>query len=99
MCNTMGVEATAPRLFSFYTTMATQTSVPNEKLSVWYFAVRYSILRTEQTIKYSRELDLSTSYDELQLEQLRDLEQFLKMSWDVWMDDMGAVLLPAEVAK
>ena len=79
--------------------MATQTSVPNVKLSVWYFAVRYSILRTEQTIKYSRELDLSTSYDELQLEQLRDLEQFLKMSWDVWMDDMGAVLLPAEVAK
>jgi hypothetical protein len=99
VCNTIGVEATAPRLFSFYTTMATQTSVPNEKLSVWYFAVRYSILRTEQAIKYSRELDLSTSYDELQLEQLRDLEQFLKMSWDVWMDDMGAVLLPAEVAK
>lgn len=99
MCNTMGVEATAPRLFSFYTTMATQTSVPNEKLSVWYFAVRYSILRTEQAIKYSRELDLSTSYDELQLEQLRDLEQFLKMSWDVWMDDMGAILLPAEVAQ
>jgi hypothetical protein len=99
VCNTIGVEATAPRLFSFYTTMATQTSVPNEKLSVWYFAVRYSILRTEQAIKYSRELELSTSYDELQLEQLRDLEQFLKMSWDVWMDDMGAVLLPAEVVK
>ena len=99
MCNTMGVEATAPRLFSFYTTMATQTSVPNEKLSVWYFAVRYSILRTEQAIKYTQELGLSSAYDELQLEQLRDLEQFLKMSWDVWMDDMGAVLLPAEVAK
>ena len=80
--------------------MATHTSVPNEKLSVWYFAVRYSILRTEQAIKYNRELDLSTSYDELQLEQLRDLEQFLKMSWDVWMDDMGAVLLhPSEVLK
>jgi len=95
----MGVEATAPRLFSFYTTMATQTSVPNEKLSVWYFAVRYSILRTEQAIKYSRDLDLSTSYDELQLEQLHDLEQFLKMSWDVWMDDMGAILLSPEVLK
>ena len=80
--------------------MATRTSVPNEKLSVWYYAVRYSILRTEQAIKYTRELELSTSYDELQLEQLRDLEQFLKMSWDVWMDDMGAVLLhPSEVLK
>ena len=96
----MGVEATAPTPFSFYTTMATQTSVPNEKLSVWYFAVRYSILRTEQAIKYTQELGLSSAYDELQLEQLRDLEQFLKMSWDVWMDDMGAVLLhPSEVLK
>lgn len=99
MCNTIGVEATAPTPFSFYTTMATQTSVPNEKLSVWYFAVRYSILRTEQAIKDREALGLSSSYDELQLEQLRDLEQFLKMSWDVWMDDMGAILLPAEVVK
>jgi hypothetical protein len=79
--------------------MATQTSVPNEKLSVWYFAVRYSILRTEQAIKDREALGLSSSYDELQLEQLRDLEQFLQMSWDVWMDDMGAILLPAEVVK
>jgi hypothetical protein len=53
--------------------MATQTSVPNEKLSVWYYAVRYSILRTEQTIEYTQELGLSSAYDELQLEQLRDL--------------------------
>jgi hypothetical protein len=79
--------------------MATHTSVPNEKLSVWYFAVRYSILRTEQVIKDREALGLSSSYDELQLEQLRDLEQFLQMSWDVWMDDMGAILLPAEVVK
>ena len=80
--------------------MATHTSVPNEKLSVWYFAVRYSILRTEQAIKDREALGLSSSYDELQLEQLRDLEQFLQMSWDVWMDDMGAVLLhPSEVLK
>ena len=95
----MGVEATAPTPFSFYTIMATHTSVPNEKLSVWYFAVRYSILRTEQAIKDREALGLSSSYDELQLEQLRDLEQFLQMSWDVWMDDMGAILLPVEVAK
>ena len=79
--------------------MATQTSVPNEKLSVWYFAVRYSILRTEQAIKYSRELDLSTSYDELQLEQLRDLEQFLKMSWDAWMDSMETTSNHQEAVK
>ena len=79
--------------------MATHTSVPNEKLSVWYFAVRYSILRTEQAIKDREALGLSSSYDELQLEQLRDLEQFLQMSWDVWMGDMGAILLPAEVVK
>lgn len=94
-----GCGGDSPTPFSFYTTMATQTSVPNEKLSVWYFAVRYSILRTEQAIKDREALGLSSSYDELQLEQLRDLEQFLQMSWDVWMDHMGAILLPAEVVK
>ena len=100
MCATLWVWRRQPHaFFLFYTTMATQTSVPNEKLSVWYFAVRYSILRTEQAIKDREALGLSSSYDELQLEQLRDLEQFLQMSWDVWMDDMGAILLPAEVVK
>jgi hypothetical protein len=79
--------------------MATHTSVPNEKLSPWYFAVHYSILRMEDAIKHTEELGLSAKYDKHQLEQLRDLEQFLKMSWDVWMDDMGAVLLPAEELK
>jgi hypothetical protein len=79
--------------------MATHTSVPNEKLSPWYFAVHYSILRMEEAIKYTQELGLSAKYDEHQLEQLRDLEQFLKMSWDVWMDDMGAIRLSPEVLK
>jgi hypothetical protein len=79
--------------------MATQTSVPCEKLSPWYFAVNYSILRMEQAIAHSEELGLTPTYDYCQLDQLRDLEQFLKMSWDVWMESLGAVSLPAEVLE
>jgi hypothetical protein len=79
--------------------MATHTSVPNEKLSPWYFAVHYSILRMEEAIKCTEELGLSATYDKHQLEQLCDLEQFLKMSWDVWMDDMSTARLPSEASK
>jgi hypothetical protein len=99
VCNTMGVEATAPTPFFFlhdygYPNLRAQRKAQRLVLRCPLLDSAY---RTNHQIH--RELDLSTSYDELQLEQLRDLEQFLKMSWDVWMDDMGAVLLPAEVAK
>ena len=32
----------------------------------------------------------NASYDMRQLEQLEDMEMFLKMSWDQWMDDLGS---------
>jgi len=32
----------------------------------------------------------NASYDMRQLEQLDDMEMFLKMSWDQWMDDLGS---------
>jgi hypothetical protein len=33
----------------------------------------------------------------LQLQQLQDLEQFLKMSWDAWMDGIEARQTAREV--
>jgi hypothetical protein len=95
----MGVEATAPTPFFFlhdYGNPHLRAQRKAQRL-VLRCALLDSAYRTSHQIQ--RELGLSTSYDELQLEQLRDLEQFLKMSWDVWMDDMGAILLPAEVVK
>jgi hypothetical protein len=70
--------------------MATHTSVPNINLSPWYFSVRWAIHHVESSIAYSREHGFSTVYDEYHLAHLQELEQFLKMSWDIWMDELAA---------
>jgi len=69
--------------------MDTHTSFPSEKLSPWYFSVRWAIYHVESSIARCVEHGLSTTYDEQQLVKLQDLEQFLKMSWDVWMDELA----------
>jgi hypothetical protein len=65
--------------------MATQTSLPNEKLSPWYFAARYAAMVMEQRIAVAQEQDLPCEYDKCQLERLWELEQFLDSSWNAWM--------------
>jgi hypothetical protein len=95
----MGVEATAPTPFFFLHDYGNPNLRAQRKAQrlVLRCALLNSAYRTSHQIQ--PRAGPVHAYDELQLEQLRDLEQFLKMSWDVWMDDMGAVLLPAEVAK
>jgi len=60
------------------------------KLSPWYFSVSWARMQLEQKIQQFQDWGLSTSYDEIQLERLLDLEQFLKMTWDERMDAMVA---------
>jgi hypothetical protein len=67
------------------------------KLSSWYFSVHWARLALEQRIEHCRELSLPTNYDEYQAQQLLDLEQFLKMSWDQWMDRIEASQAALEV--
>jgi hypothetical protein len=69
----------------------TCTKVDNTKLSPWYFAVHWSVVHLQEKIADSERLGLvDPTYDMLQLKQLQDLEQFLKMSWDAWMDGIEA---------
>lgn len=68
--------------------MAIVTNLPTDKLSSWYFAVRWSTYHIEQAVARQEAHGLDSTYDRLQLEMLADLEQFLKMSWDVIMDDL-----------
>jgi len=70
--------------------MATTTNLPNGNLSTWYYAVKWGIYHIEQSIERSKQAGFKATYDEHQLRQLEDLEQFLKMSWDKWMDDLVA---------
>lgn len=62
------------------------TSLDNGKLSAYYFAIRWAINSVEERIAQAERLGLNANYDKHQLETLRDMEQFLKMSWDTWME-------------
>ena len=64
----------------------THTQVENTKLSPWYFGVNWAVMTLQQKVASLEEQGLNANYDMLQLQQLQDLEQFLKMSWDRWMD-------------
>jgi hypothetical protein len=52
------------------------------KLGNWYFAVTWAIGGMEYSVKRYKEWGIPNRYEEQQLERLRDLEQFLKMTWD-----------------
>ena len=79
--------------------MATHTSVPNENLSRWYFAVTWSQYLLRQAIADAEAAGRDPSYHVAQLVQLDDLAQFLKMSWDVWLDQLQAGYVAAEVEE
>jgi hypothetical protein len=66
--------------------MATHTSLPNEKLSPWYFATRYAAMVLERRIALADEKEWPCEYDKRQLEVLMELEEFLNSSWNTWMD-------------
>lgn len=68
--------------------MNTHTPVDNFKLSPWYYAVSWARRVLQDKIRKCEELDFNPVYDIYQLEQLDDLEQFLKMSWDEWMQSI-----------
>ena len=75
----------------------THTQLENTKLSPWYFAVHWAGIHLQERIVDSERLGVDPTYDMLQLQQLQDLEQFLKMSWDQWMDAIEASQTALEV--
>ena len=73
------------------------TRIENTKLSPWYFAVNWAIITLQQKVALSEERGFDTAYDIRQLQQLEDLQQFLKMSWDQWLDAIEARQTDVEV--
>ena len=72
-------------------------AVSRSNLSPWYYAVSWSRHTLQAQINRYKEMGLNTAYDEKQLQQLIELEQFLKMSWDQWMDDLTGSKIAQEV--
>jgi hypothetical protein len=75
----------------------THTQLENTKLSPWYFAVHWSVIQLQEKVAEMERLGVDPTYDIRQLRQLQELEQFLKMSWDQWMDAIEARQTALEV--
>lgn len=73
------------------------TKVENVKLSPWFFAVNWAIITLQQKIADMEQVGNHPVYDIHQLHQLQDLEQFLKMSWDQWLERLEAGQTAQEV--
>ena len=76
------------------------TQIDNLKLSPWYYAVLAAKAVLQQKITEIEEAGIvSPSFYIARLEELEDLEQFLKMSWDNWMDSLSTRQTVVEESK
>ena len=55
-------------------------------LCPWYFAVGWARLRVQQSVRQAKEYGWNNTYEEIQLQRLIELEQFIKMTWDQVLD-------------
>jgi hypothetical protein len=69
--------------------MATHTSLPNVKLNPWSAAARWAVIVVQERIAAGERDGYRTDYDAYMLKELLDMEQFLKMSWDVYMHELA----------
>ena len=76
------------------------TPIDNLKLSPWYYAVLAAKAVMQEKITQMEEAGLvSPSFYIARLEELEDLEQFLKMSWDEWMESLASRQTAVEESK
>jgi hypothetical protein len=68
--------------------MTHQTTIPPEKLSTWYFAIRWGRFALEQTnLDYARG-GYNTEYNTEVINQLLEIEATLQGEWDAYMDSI-----------
>lgn len=78
--------------------IASTVPVPIEKLSYWRFAVSHAMWALEQRIEVAKERGYNSDYDKTHLKSLQDLEMFMVMSWDKWLDDTNTQIRELQVA-
>lgn len=70
------------------------------KLSRWYYAVlAVKPVLQEKIMQMEIAGLVSPDYYISKLEELEDLEQFLKMSWDQWLDSLATGQTAVEESK
>ena len=76
------------------------TPIDNLKLSPWYYAVLAAKAVMQEKITQMEEAGIaSPAFYIARLAELEDLEQFLKMSWDQWMESLASRQTAVEESK
>lgn len=68
--------------------MKTTFDLPTEKLTQWHYAVSWVKIVLQQKIDRMQEYNITCTYDQEKLEVLEDLDMFLQMSWNEFMDNI-----------
>ena len=68
--------------------MKTSAVIPAEFLSSWYFSVRWSRTMLEAENNRFKERGWDTTYNDRVLGDLLDIENFLQVSWDSYMESI-----------
>jgi hypothetical protein len=66
-------------------------TIPEEnatRLSIWYFAVRWSRFALEDKVKMYQRTNQPCAYDEACLLTLMEVEKFLEGTWEDYMDTL-----------
>jgi hypothetical protein len=80
--------------------MNSTTPIDNLKLSPWYYAVLAAKAVMQEKITKMEEAGIaSPAFYIARLAELEDLEQFLKMSWDQWMESLTTRQTAVEESK
>ena len=69
--------------------MMHHATIPPEKLSTWYFAIRWGRFALEQAnLDYARN-GYNTEYNNEVISQLLEIEATLQREWDAYMDSFA----------
>ena len=75
------------------------TPVDNFRLSTWYNAVTWAKRTLQQKVAHAEVDGFDTAFDIQKIEELEELEQFLKMSWDQWLHGLDTAQTAVEESK
>jgi hypothetical protein len=68
--------------------MKTTIDLPTDKLTPWHYAVSWAKIVLQQKIDRMQEHNIPCTYDQEKLAELEDLDMFLQMSWNEFMDGL-----------
>jgi hypothetical protein len=86
LCNAKGTPGETGALTTELQMEIVNVNLDRSSLFSWYFALGWARIRVQQRVDEAKGYGWNTNYEELQLQRLVEMEQFIKMTWDQVLD-------------